>query len=305
MIAKFPIFSKVTLKDKRFFDEFNSQFPPYAEWSFGTLMTWWDAYDDLEASILNGNVIIKSSYLTSGRVPRLTLLGDRSIDETIETLRRSLESPLELYSLPQYTIDAIKDQGKYIIVKDPDTAEYIISTDQGIRLEGNKMYQMRRAVQRFEQDTTNHTVEAKEVPLNNIQSKMMLINALHTWQSEIYRNDNDRLEGAVIDRALMLAEHLDIKALCLFIDKQIEAFVLYKALAPDYINLSHIKISYRYPNLFRYTTFVMTSFSRDGGNHFINWEQDLGIEGLRAYKHSLRPVDSLQKYNLYVNPQVD
>jgi hypothetical protein len=305
MIAKFPMFSKVTLKDKQFFDEFNSQFPPYADWAFGTLMTWWDVFDDLEASQLDGNLIIKSSYLTTGRVPRLTLLGNKNIDETIEKIQEFLGSPLELYSLPKYTIDAIKNPEKYVIVDDPDAAEYIISTEHGTKLEGNKMYQMRRAVQHFEQNMAGHVIEVRGIPLDNIQTKMMLINSLHTWQSEIYRNDNDRLEGAVIDRALMLAEHVGVKALCLFIDKQVEAFVLYKEISADYINLSHIKISYRYPDLFRYTTFVMTSFARDSGRDFINWEQDLGIEGLRAYKHSLRPVDSFRKYNLYVNPQSD
>ena len=303
MIAEFPAFSKITLADKQFIDEFNAQFPPYAEWSFGTLMTWWNIFDDLEASQLDGNLVIKSSYLTVGRAPRFTLLGDKNIDEAIEKLQHLPIAPLELFSLPQYTVDAIKNPEKYIIVDDPDTAEYIISTEQGIKLEGNKMYQMRRAVQHFEHNMAGHTMEVRDIPLDNIQTKMMLINSLHTWQSEIYRNDNDRLEGAVIDRALMLAEHVGVKVLCLFIDKQVEAFVLYKVLSPDFINLSHIKISYRYPDLFRYMTFVMTSFAHSQGYGYINWEQDLGIEGLRAYKHSLRPVDSYRKYNLYVNPR--
>jgi hypothetical protein len=304
MVAEFPTFSKVTLEDKQFFDEFNAQFPPYADWAFGTLMTWWDAFDDLEASRLGGNLVIKSSYLSMGKVPLLTLLGRTNVDDAIRTLfayQQANSLPQELYSLPQYTIDSIEEPETLLIVDDPNAAEYIVSSEKNTKLEGNKMYQLRRAVQHFEKDmeAQETVLDIAHIPMDNFPSKMMLINAIHVWQSSIYRNDNERLEGAVIDRALMMAEHIGIHSLCLFLNKQLEAFVLYKVLADDYVNVSHIKTSYSHPDLFRYTVFAMSSYFKSQNYNFINWEQDLGIEGLRAFKQSLRPESSFRKFNIY------
>jgi len=305
MVAEFPIFSKVTVENKPFFDEFNAQFPPYADWAFGTLMTWWDAFDDLEVSQLSGNLVIKSSYLSMGEVPQFILLGTHNIDEsltTIFTYQKAHQLPRELYSLPQYTIDALEHPENYIVVDDPNATEYIISTKKSTRLAGNEMYRLRRAVIAFEKDMHEHAIEVTDIPLTTFPAKMMLINALHTWQRGIYRNDNELLEGAMIDRAFLMAENIDMQCLCLFIDKQIEGFILYKPLSNTFADVCHIKVSYNYPNMFRYFTHLMNCELRDKGFEYLNWEQDLGIEGLRAYKHSLRPVDTFHKYNLYPRP---
>ena len=305
MVVDFPQFNKVTLEDKRFFDEFNAQFPPYADWAFGTLMTWWDIFDDLEASQLNGNVIIKSSYLSMGGAPRLTLLGNQHIDETVSTIfafQKQHNYPQALYSLPQYTVDALRVPNNYTLIDDLNAAEYISSINSHITLEGSSLYHMRKAVHRFERSMLEHTLDITYVSLDTLQAKMLLINSLHTWH-DIYKNDRELLEGLTIDRALLIAEHIDLQSLCIFIDKQLAGFVLYKPLHGGYANINHIKVSKEYPNLFRYLTHTAAVYLQPLGYDYLNGEQDLGIEGLRKYKTSLQPIEKFHKYDIY--PSVD
>lgn len=293
MTVDFPQFKKVTLEDKRFFDEFNAKFPPYADWAFGTLMTWWDIYDDLEACRLGDNIVIKSSYLTMGESPRLTLLGDQDIDEAIDAIfayQKQHNQPQGVYSLPQYTLDALQAPQNYRINDDLDAAEYIVKS--------GLIPSIQKEVHHFERMAADSTIDITQLPLDNLQAKMMLINSLHTWQN-IYKNDEERIEGRAIDRALLIAEHVDLESLCVFIDKRLAGFVLYKSLPQKYANINHIKGSREYPDLFRYLTHVIAQHLERTGYDYLNCEQDIGVEGLRHYKTSLMPVDKFHKYDIY------
>lgn len=301
MIAEFPVFSKITIKDKQFLDEFNSQFSPYADWAFGTLVTWWDAFDDLELSLLNNNLIIRSSYLTMGSKKFYVLLGINNIDETIEKIfdyqRQQGISP-SLYSLPQYTVDAIRHSERYILIEDPNAAEYIVSSKMHASLEGHEMRMIRKKVSQFKRATHDDLVELTDMKLDTIHAKMRLINALHTWH-DIYRNDSERLEGKIIDRVLLESEDIGLHCLALFVNKTLHGFALYKYLSDDTANISHIKVSFEFPNMFAYITHELASSLNKKGVSEMNFEQDLGIEGLRIYKTRLHPIKMLPKYNLY------
>jgi hypothetical protein len=300
MVVEFPQFQKVTLKDKRLFDTFNAQFTPYADWAFGTLMTWWDIFDNLEASWLHGNIVIKSSYLSMGQEPVFTLLGDQHIDQSLGDIfsyQRADAMPQKVASIPQHTLDALKNPEQYIIEHDAAASEHILSIKKLVQLEGRAFHTMRNALHRFEHATKERTLNISHVNLNSLHAKMLLINALHTWH-EIYENDRDRIEGAAIDRALLIAEHIDLESICIFIDKTLVGFTLFKSLPQKYVNLNHIKSTREYPDLFRYLTHVTAVHLQNEGYEFINAEQDLGIEGLRRFKTSLQPVDYFKKYTI-------
>ncbi len=301
MIAQFPMFSRVTLDDKNFIDDFNINFPPFADWAFGTLVTWWDFFNDLEVSQLNHNLVIRSSYLSMGKIPEMTLLGNHNIDDAINTLfayQRAHNVQIRLLSLPQYTIDAIKQPQLFSIIEDPDTAEYVFSAQAQAKLEGSSMSQIRWRISQFNRSMKGHTVEVKSIPLNTLTAKLSLINTLHTWPQDIFKNDYERTEGLIIDRALAMAEDIQLNCLGLFIDNKLEGFALYKYLTQKHVNVNHIKVSYKYPNIFRYKLYVLADYLQNEGVDFLNGEMDLGIEGLRVYKSSLRPVHQLKKYDV-------
>jgi hypothetical protein len=301
MITEFPLFGKPTLEDKEFFDEFNARFSPYADWAFGTLMTWWDAFDDLEVARLGNNIVIKSSYLSMGKAARLVVLGNDNIDDAIEILfSYQKESGLEpaLYSFPQYTIDAVRHAERYVIIEDPNASEYVLSAKMHATLDGPRMSALRKKMTQFQRSTEGHKVEVARMTLDNLPAKMLLINSLHTWH-DIYKNDNERLEGKVIDTALLIAERIGLECLGLFIDKELHGFALYKYLSNKSINVNHIKVLFDYQNIFNYITHIVASHAYAGGVEHMNFEQDLGIEGLRTYKTRLRPTHMLHKYNVY------
>jgi hypothetical protein len=302
MVTEFPVFSKLTLEDKSSLDDFNAKLPPYADWAYGTLMTWWDAFGDLEVARIGNNLVIKSSYLSMGKVVQFVLLGNSEVDASIEILfahQKNADLEPALYSLPQYTIDAIQHPERYLIVDDPNAAEYILSAEMHATLEGSEMRRIRQKVMKFRHTTEDHEVETTRMTLDNIHAKMRLINSLHTWSDGIYKNDNERLEGIIIDRALLMAENIGMECFALFIDKALHGFVLYKYLPDHTININHIKVSYAYPSIFSYISEALAKHVYDEGIIRINLEQDLGIEGLRIHKTQLRPVEMFHKYNVY------
>lgn len=303
MIAEFPTFGKLSLLDKVSIDKFNAQFPPYADWSFGTLLTWWDAFNDLEVSVLNDNLIISSSYLSMGKERQLVLLGVNDIDATIaQVFKYQQIQGLEkvLFSVPEYTIDAIHKPENFILVEDPNAAEYVLSVSMHATLEGPKMSRKRQEIRQFERSTSEHLVELSMVDMGTLHAKMRLINALHTWD-EVYRNDQERLEGHILNTTMLIAESIDIHCLCLLIDKEIHGFVLYKYLPDKTINVSNLKVSSQYPCMFDYLIHRLAKNIQGEDIEYMNLEQDLGHEGLRLHKTLLRPVRMLRKYNIYAN----
>ena len=213
-------------------------------------------------------------------------------------IKKERDEKTEIYSLPQYTVDAIHHPEKYLIVDDPNAAEYVLSAEMHATLGGPRMSAIRKKITHFEKATQDHVVEFTRMPLNNIHNKMRLINALHTWQ-DIYRNDSERLEGMIIDRALLTAEHIGLECSVLLIDKEVHGFALYKHINNKAVNISHIKTSFTYPSIYIHIMHTLASQLYNEGAIELNIEQDLGIEGLRTYKTRLRPVEMLRKYNIY------
>lgn len=285
---------------EKLIESLNRTYHPLADTTYGTLLTWWDLYDDLMFAELCGNVIVQSSYMTNGRDPAYSVIGAHNIDETIQeifTYQSQINIPRELHYVPEYAVEFLDDLSNFIVEEKPDIAEYVLSAEQHTNLKGKEFIHLHRKVNRFENVHGKASIHCKELPLDNFRIQQLLINSLHTWQND-FKNDRNRQEGYIIDQSIRLANTINLTCLGIFMDDTLIGFALYKLLPKGYADINHIKVCYEFKGIFLYALHLLARHLLSLGITHLNIEQDLGIGGLRTFKQRLHPVKMLKKYTI-------
>lgn len=296
-------FKRLSDSDKQVIDSHNATLPPYADWAYGTLRAWWDFYDDLEYLFHNDNLIIKSSYLSAGKSPYITIIGNNDVvataDDIFEWQKNNGYEQL-IASVPEYTASALIDTERYNVKDDPDNAEYVLSSSAHASLDDPAHKRIRQKIHAFKRQPFYEALSVEDIPLTTLRNKLRIINALHSWDTKP-ENDRERSEGIVIDKSLRISEIIDLRCFALLFNGEIAAFVLYKQISKDTINVNHLKVNYQYKDIFHYTLYALAEHMTKQDIDYINIEQDLGLPGLRTYKQRLRPTHILQKYSVRPN----
>jgi hypothetical protein len=78
----FPRFKMLELKDQGAVEAFTCRFEPYSDLNFTSLWSW-DVAEEVEWSVLNGNLIVRlPNYGTEGP-SRWTIIGDAELTTTV------------------------------------------------------------------------------------------------------------------------------------------------------------------------------------------------------------------------------
>jgi hypothetical protein len=300
-VPLFPDFRPITLNDKNWYNDFFKVFRPYADFSFGNLMVWLNQNDDLQISQLNDNLVIKATVLFMDNQMIVTFIGTHKIVHTAHALLEHMQQiglEPKLLGIPEVVIRHM-GYGHHTIklTEDIDDNEYIYHTKQFVDLDGSKYSRLRREITTFERQFPNRRIE--EHDLADKTSCDFLRNQLYSWDKAFSTNLTSRQEMPVIDATFMYGAVIGYRNYSLYVDDQLAGFILYQTLPQqDCVIINHIKASYE----FRYTfDYIFIEFARDmfkRGVDFINFEQDLGIAGLREHKMALRPFTFLRKYTL-------
>jgi hypothetical protein len=112
MIARYPKFSKISLKHQAELASFTNAFEPYSDFNFTSLLSW-DTDGSTQLSTLNDNLIIcLPDYLTGE--PCYSLIGANNIDETIEKLFEKLDT---LCLVPGIVVDNMNSKKNWKIIQ--------------------------------------------------------------------------------------------------------------------------------------------------------------------------------------------
>lgn len=295
-------FKRVTVSDKAIINSINAELPTYADWAFGTLLTWWDFYDDLEYALHNDNLLIRSSYLALGARPHITLLGMNNVDKTIRDIAHfQIErgEPAYIASSPHYVIESIADPTQLAIEEDLDNAEYVLSTKDHSELQKKELKKIRHKVQAFQNAYSHLDIHTEIQPIITDDHKVRLINSLHTWDNS-FKNDRDKMESAVINKSLIHSDVLNLRSMTIYVGGVIAGFALFKYIDDVTINVNHMKVNYAYKDIFHYSMYRLAIHMASEGVKYLNIEQDLGIEGIRTYKQRLHPTEMKRKYSIII-----
>lgn len=305
MFSTFPHFDPIRLDMREDYNKFYKQFDPYSDFSFGNLIIWLNQYGDLGLSELNGNVVIECHNLFDQGKYMLTMIGQTEVDKTLEAmfsyLREKGEKP-ELPFLPEVVVKHMRNPDRYEISEDRSSANYILSAEKLSNLRGSECENLRKQVKRFEKQYAGR-FEVVEIDLQSSEGVRTLVNGMHIWDTIYTHNDLERQESHVINTALANAGALGFKNLSVLVDGHVQAMALYQNIPqPEYIVCNHMKVNFHYRYISTYLTYALAKRLYASGVPHMNFEQDLGIPGLREHKLRLKPVDFLKIYSVSLRP---
>lgn len=297
-VPTYPEFRHFTVMDKHWYLMYYSQFEPYADFAFGNLLIWLNFNDDLKISELNNNIIFTfTNSLTDGSLTT-TVLGMFDIEATIQTLFENSECK-ELSFVPSVTFESIDNKELFIIDEERDSFDYILETNRMAKMLGSESRKLRRIV-RTSIKEYGDTIILRELEMNEDNINFM-INNLHTWDKAftLTKNDVDLQEVKALNTSLEIFEEIDNRNFSIYIDGKLEGFIIYQVPPQNgFVILNHIKTSYNFRYIFDFMLFAFAARVTQSGIRYINFEQDLGIEGLRDHKLGLKPISYLKKYTI-------
>jgi uncharacterized protein len=296
MIPEFPAFKNIELSDKEEIERFTGQYPSYSDFNFISMWSW-DTKSEMEVSQLNNNLVIMFTDYISGE-PFFSFLGTNKVNETAnELLEFSIEAGLKprLSLVPEIsTLDL--DKSKFRIEKDEDNFDYVYDLKQISQYPGNKFSDKRRMVNNFLGKYADHKVEILDLREADFQIKVIGLNDL--WLGNKVKEDaNFKIKNEfVATRRFLKSSFEDIIAVGMFINDRLVGYSIFATLPHNYAICHFCKADILFEGVYEYLMRESAKILLEKGCKLLNYEQDLGIPGLRQSKNSFRPVSFFKKY---------
>ena len=172
-----------------------------------------------------------------------------------------------------------------------DDSDYLYEIETFVSYPGRKLHAKRNLVSQFLRDNT-----AEILPINNENSNLA-IDILERWQNET-AEAKDETDFFSCAEALKNINKMNQIGFMVLINGIPEGFVLGERYAQKYSVIHFAKAGSRIKGIYQYMFSVFAQDNKENQCEFINLEQDLGKEGLRAMKKSYQPIKLLQKYRV-------
>lgn len=299
MISQFPEFSRLRQEDVVDIASFAKQFPPFSDFNVTSMWTW-DTQQSIHVSWHNENLVVQfADYMTG--LPFFSVLGKHDMDATIRdvmTYAREHDIPHELRLVPECVIPFIQETEGLAISEDEDSHDYILSAEALSTFGGNKFRGKKNFLHRFQKEYGNR-VEVLIVDLTDSHIQNQITSVFDQWGKQSSDTPEDiAMEQHAIARMLAHAGEFPVYGLGVFIDAVLVAFSIDEILHDGYGMIHYEKADKSYTGIFPFLKQQSAKEFLARGSQYINYEQDLGIEGLRTAKRSYRPITYLKKYTI-------
>jgi hypothetical protein len=299
MIPTFPKFKSLEWCDKAEVQQITSCFPPYSDFNFVSMWSW-NTRKKMLMSVLNGNLVLLF-YDYVSEAPFLSFIGTNELTDTCIKLIE--------YSILHYQVNALKlipetvaanlQGDMFKVVPDADAHDYIISVPYLISLDtiSKSNNQAGYLCQKFLRLYPGFTIQkhaAKEIV------KEEYIELFKRW-AKIKNLDHWELnEYSAFDRFLHNEEN-DNTIISLYDGEKMMGFTSYEILSPDYAICHFAKADKNYQGVYDGLFFAVGKVLHESNIRYWNFEQDLGIPGLRQAKRKYKPVFYLKKFIVEMN----
>jgi uncharacterized protein len=293
MISYYPHFTKLSLENREEIVALTSRFAPYSDFNFSSLFSW-NTDGSTEICLLNGNLVIKLPDYVTGE-PTVSLIGDSQIDESIALLLGDCTS---LNLIPEIVVQSLKQPEKFQISEDRDNFDYIYDLVAVAYMAGgklkkkrNKVYAVRKA---FAGRLTHSTLT--EVSLE-LRSSLEAITT--SWSINSCQSASDlRQEKKALSTLFANTAKFDLIITLITIDATPVAFSINEIIDEENAICHFEKATPAHEQL---SSLVASQAAIDllgFGCSNVNWEQDLGLEGMRKSKMAYQPTTFLKKYTI-------
>jgi hypothetical protein len=300
ILPTFPDFKKLQLSDREIFDHRTEGLKPYSNFNFTTVWNW-NINDTLEVSAFHDNLVIKFEDILTGR-PFLSFLGTNEVQQTIEGLLRASEETgcgPSLRLIPDcFEIDSDL-RSRYNFVDDRDNFDYILSVHDLHDLSGHKFREKRKHVRQFERfyDSSVHQVDIYDLV---VQSQ--LLDLFHLWETrkaDEFSTVGFQQELTAFRRLLSsLASTNAPRVGCLGVnvERTPVGFVIFEVLNSGYGAAYFEKADIELKGIYPFLKNRLAMYLEGHNCTYVNFEEDLGLPGLRKSKLSYHPAFFLKKH---------
>ncbi len=293
----FPAFKKLELSDRSVIEEFVSKFPPYSDFNFVSLWSY-NVKEEAEFCFLHDNLVIKFHDYITGE-PFYTFLGENNLFKTVELLlQKATDEKISksLKLVPEFVVHKLnEDIHHFDIHEDNNNHDYMFSVQQHAELKGKIFQDKRQLVNHFRKNYPEHNVKILNIAEVNIRTEIEEL--FITWEENKNSNKADtEHEFTAIKRMFESAHHFDLQTVGLYVNEKMVAFSVSNVSHSNQAVAHFEKVNTEYKGASAMIRYVVAKHLQTLGIDTINYEQDLGIEGLRKAKQYWNPTHFLKKF---------
>ncbi len=288
-------FKPITLQDREVYE-------PYlldgiergCEYSFANLYLW----GRQQATILHDHIVLFSQFNRRSVYPYPVGTGDKkSVLDAIIADAKSRGIPCRITGLDvtaQQTLETLyPDMFRFHC--DRDSFDYVYAIDDLADLKGKKYQRKRNHYNRFRDEFPNYTV----APLSE-ENLPQIKQMLDTWyKTKLQANpDSDyHMEQAALTKALMHYKELNMEGLVLLGNENVLAVTLGSPLSNHIFDVHFEKAQADVQGAYVAINYEFARYIRNKYPeiHFLNREEDMGLEGLRKAKQRYYPHHMVEK----------
>lgn len=294
MIPLFPQFTPLSLSHKNTVRDITSKFELYSDFDF-TSMFCWSAGGTTEVSILNDNLVVRMpDYLSGERI--YTLIGDNEIDKSLNEL---LQKTKVIELVPEPVIKSIQNKDSFIIKEDINHFDYIYSLEDHANFNGKNFKSKRNKMSRF---INNHgsNIILNEIDFKDPEELKVVKEIFLNWAAERAKTPEEiTQESDVIDKFIKYSENFNLYGLKFSVAGKAAGFSIVEMPRQNFAIYHFQKVlDSSGVGADVYLTNQTSKFLLKKGCKYINWEQDLGINGLRLSKTNYQPIKFLKKFRV-------
>ena len=293
MIPTFPQYKKLELTDRELIKSFMQEYPPYSDFNFVSLWSW-DTKGEAQLSTINKNLVVRLTDYVTGQ-PCYSFLGNDNLTETINTLLRFIQKEEScshfLKLIPEECLPQVKSND-FVIEEDRDNFDYLYEVDKLRTFQGSNFERLRTQKNRFLRENKN--IKVINLDLKNPTDRKIVLELNQQW--EVNKGHVLENEESALTRILFPTNDFNLLNIGIFVDNAPVAFSISEVLENHYAISHFVKADINYPGVYSYLMSVNADALSLRGCSLLNYEQDLGIEGLRKAKLAFRPLKYLRKY---------
>ena len=295
-------FTDLSLENKHIIMDHIAKFESYSDYNFASLFHWNVQLGIQFAFVGQALILMMTDYLNGQKF--LTILSDNDIDEAIEACHQTaLELGIDptLRLVPEITVKNIKNTMRVTVDEDPDSHDYILDVDSLAEMRASVYRGKRNLLNRFHRVYGERT-SAGFIDLNDDNNKRDMLALADSWRQHTTQVTDDTInEFNAIERSIHNSHHLQIRAFGVFIDDKLEAFSIIEDLPESGLMLHFDKANREFAGIYEFLKNELALHVQREGKKWINFQQDLGIEGLRFMKESYKPIKKLKKHTVRLN----
>lgn len=291
-IPEFPNFTRVGIEHREAFAIARGNLPAYSDSSVWSIVSW-DLEDLAVCSALNGSVVIRLPDYETGELIT-TILGEsvrgNELDLLIDRFGRLDLVPEEIaahYRRPDRQVEF-----------DRDHDDYVLDCTSLVAAEGSQYTYFRNQIARLERSTPSIAIRALDLRVQ--EDRREILEVADRWAEKTHQDANEigRELGALrrLLKKCAEGEADGLLALCLVDGRDaMLAFEISERVQSEWFVCGFLKTVDKRKGLSRKTLASVADRACRVGVRYLNLEQDLGLDGLRDFKSSLRPVRMLRK----------